>query len=87
MNPAGKAGEDGLRLNGLAAESAAGNDGDRGAVESSHGSRFFGGVTEPLLGDCGLDFEDGVDAFGGERQAGGRWHEWGCACIGSPEAQ
>ena len=42
-----------------------------GAVEGGYGRRFFGGVAEPLARKSRLDFEDGVDAFGGDVDSGG----------------
>lgn len=65
-----EAGKNGLRTDGRSAKGAARDDGSRGAAEDADGSGFFGGVAEELLGDGGLDFEDGVDAFGGQVESG-----------------
>jgi len=48
-----------------------------GAVEGGYGRRFIGGVAEPLAGESRLDFEDGVDAFGGDVDSGGVGEEQG----------
>ncbi|MEO8050964.1 MAG: hypothetical protein ABI833_11160 [Acidobacteriota bacterium] len=48
-----ESGEDGLRV-------------ESGAVEVADGGGFFGGIAEPLAGEGGLNFEDGVDAFSGD---------------------
>lgn len=59
-----ESGEDGLGAAGVAAEGA-------------DGGGFIGGVAEPLAGESGLDFEDGVDAFGGDVDSGGVGEELG----------
>src|SRR5689334_6501564 len=61
-----KTGEDRGRGNLLAAD-----DGDRRAAEGSDRGGFVGGVAEPLAGEGRLDFEYGVDAFGGQVESRG----------------
>jgi hypothetical protein len=43
---------------------------ERRSAQGSHGGGFFSGIANPLLGDGGLDLEDGVDAFGGDEDSG-----------------
>ena len=63
-----ESGEDGLE---------AGAMGRAGAMEGADGGGFLGGVAEPLAGEGRLDFEDGVDAFGGDVDSGGVGEEHG----------
>jgi hypothetical protein len=46
-------------------------------VEGGYGRGFIGGVAEPLSRESRLDFEDGVDAFGGDVDSGGVGEEQG----------
>ena len=46
-------------------------------MEGADGGGFIGGVAEPLAGEGRLDFEDGVDAFGGDVDSGGVGEEQG----------
>ena len=45
--------------------------GRAGPMKGADGGGFFGGVAEPLAGEGRFDFEDGVDAFGGDVDSGG----------------
>jgi hypothetical protein len=65
-----ESGEDGLRADGAPAEDAARNDARRGAAEGADRGGLFSRIAEPLAGDGGLDLEDGIDALGGNVQAG-----------------
>lgn len=59
------------------AEDGTADDGGGGAAKGSDRGGLFGGVSQPLAGDGGFDFEDGVDAFGGDVQARGMWEQQG----------
>lgn len=68
------AGEDGARGDGGAlrrAGSGGGDDGDRGAEQGSDGGGFAVRVEDYAAREGGLNFEDRVDAFGGDVKAGG----------------
>jgi hypothetical protein len=72
--PAGAEGEDAgenrAAANGGAAPSG-GEDGDRGAAEAADRGGFEAGVVDEALVEILLDLEDGVDALGGDVEAGG----------------
>ena len=50
---------------------AGGDYGNGCTAEGADGGGFLVGVAQPLTGKGGLDFEDGVDALGGDVLAGG----------------
>ena len=70
------AGEDGLRSEGRP-ELAGGDYGDRGAAEAADGSGLAAGVADEAVVEHLLDLEDGVDALGGDVEAGGEGEQEG----------
>jgi hypothetical protein len=64
------AGNDGLARQG-GPRRAGGDDGNGSATETADGSSFAPGIANEALVEILLDFEDGVDAFGGDVESGG----------------
>ena len=54
----------------------AGEDFSFGGMEGSDAGGFFSCIFQPLFGDGGFDFEDGVDGLDGDVDSGGVGEEW-----------